>query len=622
MATSSNATLHVPQFSRENYQIWTVKMKSYIKAFGLWDYVNEDKQVPPLRANPTIAQMKQHEEEKMKRDKAVTCLYSALSDSVFTSIMHLDTAKLICDELKKRFEGSERVRSVKLLTLKREFEMLRMKEGETVKDYSSKLSELVNQMRLYGDTIEDHKVVEKMLVSLPDKFEAKVAAIEEFCDLKALTVSEMVSKLQAQEQRLAIKNGDEMEGAFQAKHKGNQPFKKDKKKQGSGPRNGDKKGKAKLDSNSAEAGARNKAKPNQKTKQPTQQANFTDEQTPDDHLFMVTQVCNAASNEVWMTWVYFLANKAQTFDVFKKFKSMVEMESGCKFKVLRSDNGREYTSNRFNAFCEDMGIKHQLTVLYTPQQNRVSERKNRTVIEMARCLIAEKKLSKSFWAEAVHTSVYILNRLATKAVQGMTPLEAWTGLKRSVKHIKVFGSICYTHVADVKRTKLDEKAQLGIFIGYAVSSKGSLDDSKSTTRYNFSLGSGAFSWNSKKQEVVAQSTSEAEYVTTAASTNQAIWIRKVLANLNFIQAKPTVLWCDNISAISMAKNHVQNGRTKHINVNFHAIREVERDGEVKLVHCRTKEQVADILTKALGYGQFNVLRAKLGVSKKFFNEEC
>ncbi|KAK0581697.1 hypothetical protein LWI29_016899 [Acer saccharum] len=210
MATSSNATLHVPQFSRENYQIWTVKMKSYMKAFGLWDFVNEDKQAPPLRANPTIAQMKQHEKEKMKRDKAVTCLYSALSDSVFTSIMHLDTAKLIWDESKERFEGSERVRSVKLPTLKREYEMLRMKEEETVKDYSSKLSELVNQMRLYGDTIEDHKVVEKMLVSLPDKFEAKVAAIEESCDLKALTVSEIVSKLQAQEQRLAIKNGIEV----------------------------------------------------------------------------------------------------------------------------------------------------------------------------------------------------------------------------------------------------------------------------------------------------------------------------------------------------------------------------------------------------------------------------
>ncbi|TXG62100.1 hypothetical protein EZV62_013463 [Acer yangbiense] len=195
MAAGSNVGLHVPQFYGENYQIWTVKMKSYLKVFGLWEYVAEDKQVPPLRANPTIAQIKQHEDEKMKKDKAMTCLHSALSDLIFTSIMHLETSKSIWDELKNRFEGSVRVKSVKLLTLKREFENLKMKDSETVKDYSSKLSELVNQMRLYGDVVEDYKVVEMMLVSLPNKFEVKVAAIEESCDLRALAVSEMVSKL-------------------------------------------------------------------------------------------------------------------------------------------------------------------------------------------------------------------------------------------------------------------------------------------------------------------------------------------------------------------------------------------------------------------------------------------
>ncbi|KAK0575284.1 hypothetical protein LWI29_036602 [Acer saccharum] len=109
MAAGSNASLHVPQFSGENYQIWTVKMKSYLKAFGLWEYVAEDKQFPPSRANPTIAQMKQHEEEKMKKDKAVTCLHSALSDSVFTSIMHLETSKSIWDELKSRFKQSQQI---------------------------------------------------------------------------------------------------------------------------------------------------------------------------------------------------------------------------------------------------------------------------------------------------------------------------------------------------------------------------------------------------------------------------------------------------------------------------------------------------------------------------------
>ena len=73
MATGSSAALHVPKFFGENYQIWVVKMRSYLKSFGLQEYVAEDKQVPALRANPTIAQIKQHEEEKIKKDKAVTC---------------------------------------------------------------------------------------------------------------------------------------------------------------------------------------------------------------------------------------------------------------------------------------------------------------------------------------------------------------------------------------------------------------------------------------------------------------------------------------------------------------------------------------------------------------------
>ncbi|KAL5761520.1 hypothetical protein ACOSP7_005729 [Xanthoceras sorbifolium] len=163
----------------------------------------------------------------------------------------------------------------------------------------------------------------------------------------------------------------------------------------------------------------------------------------------------------------------------------------------------------------------------------------------------------------------------------------------------------------------------GKLVGYVDSDwAGSLDDSKSTTGFVFSLGSGAFSWNSKKQEVVAQSTAEAEYIAAAAATNQAIWIRKILTDLDDVQADPCVLLCDNISAISMAKNPVQHGRTKHINVKFHAIREAQRNSEVKMIHCRSEEQVADIFTKALASGQFNVLRAKLGVCKKNFKEEC
>ncbi|GKV17137.1 hypothetical protein SLEP1_g27679 [Rubroshorea leprosula] len=173
-----------------------------------------------------------------------------------------------------------------------------------------------------------------------------------------------------------------------------------------------------------------------------------------------------------MTWVYFLGSKGQALPVFKKFKALVENQSRCKIKKLKSDNGKEYTSNDFNLFCEEAGVDHQLTVSYTPQQNGIAERKNRTIMEMARCMLAEKKLPKCFWAKAVYTAVYLLNGLPTKAVKGMTPIESWYGQKPSADHLKVFGSICYNHVPAAKRGKLDEKAKIGIFIGYATQAKG------------------------------------------------------------------------------------------------------------------------------------------------------
>ena len=173
-----------------------------------------------------------------------------------------------------------------------------------------------------------------------------------------------------------------------------------------------------------------------------------------------------------MTWVYFMRHKSEVSSIFKRFKAMVENQSDEKIKILRSDRVTEYNSNEFEKFCVVAGIEQQTTVRYTPQQNGVSERKNRTVMEMARCMLAEKNLPKSFWAEAVNTAVYLLNRLPTRALKDKIPIEAWSGHKPTVKHLKVFGSMCYTHVPDQKRHKLEDKAERGIFIGYSSQSKG------------------------------------------------------------------------------------------------------------------------------------------------------
>jgi hypothetical protein len=113
-----------------------------------------------------------------------------------------------------------------------------------------------------------------------------------------------------------------------------------------------------------------------------------------------------------------------------------------------------------------------LTVSYTPQQNGVSERKNQTVMEMAKSMLHEKGLPKAFWAEAVYTVVYLMNRCPTKAVWDKTPFEAWSGRKPSIKHLKVFGCICYVQIPKEKRYKLDETSEKCIFVGYSSMSKG------------------------------------------------------------------------------------------------------------------------------------------------------
>ena len=104
---------------------------------------------------------------------------------------------------------------------------------------------------------------------------------------------------------------------------------------------------------------------------------------------------------------------------------MAKNEFGMKIKCLRSNNGGEFTSNEFNEFCEDHGIKRQFSTAKTPQQNGVVERKNRTVQEATRTILIETKLSYSFWREAVYTVVYILNIGKLKVNKDKTPYELW-----------------------------------------------------------------------------------------------------------------------------------------------------------------------------------------------------
>ncbi|KAI5341219.1 hypothetical protein L3X38_020493 [Prunus dulcis] len=142
---------------------------------------------------------------------------------------------------------------------------------------------------------------------------------------------------------------------------------------------------------------------------------------------------------------------------------------------------------------------------------------------------------------------------------------------------------------------------------------GSEEDMKSTSGYAFSFGSGAFSWASVKQHSVALSTVEAEYVSAAEATSQAIWLRFVLEDFGEEKTTATTVFCDNTSAIAMAKNPVFHQRSKHIKRKFHFIREAIQEEVIELLYCKGEEQIADIFTKALPKDRFDYLRRMLGV---------
>ena len=171
-------------------------------------------------------------------------------------------------------------------------------------------------------------------------------------------------------------------------------------------------------------------------------------------------------------WVHFLVHKADAFASFKLFKSSVEKETGLPIKCLRTDRGGEFTSNEFDNYCRQNGIKRQLTTTYTPQQNGVAKRKNRTVMNMVRSLLIEKDVPKTFWPEAASWAFYVLNRCPTLSVKDITPEEAWSGLKPSVEHLRVFGSIAHAHVPDAQRRKLEDKSRSCVLFGVSEESKG------------------------------------------------------------------------------------------------------------------------------------------------------
>lgn len=171
-------------------------------------------------------------------------------------------------------------------------------------------------------------------------------------------------------------------------------------------------------------------------------------------------------------FVYSLQAKTEVMTKFIEFKQLVENQLERKIKVIRSDNCLEYCNKEFQQFCRKHGIQHQTSNVYTPQQNGVAERMNRTLVERAKCLLFDAELDKQYWAEAINMAAYLINRSASSVLVERTPKKSWTGVKVDLSNLQIFGSPVMVHIPKQLRVKWHPKSTKMMFVGYDANTKG------------------------------------------------------------------------------------------------------------------------------------------------------
>ncbi|KAK3008087.1 hypothetical protein RJ639_013614 [Escallonia herrerae] len=367
-----------------------------------------------------------------------------------------------------------------------------------------------------------------------------------------------------------------------------------------------------------------------------------------------------------MTWIYFMKNRSEVFAHFSAFCAEIKTQFNVHVHILRSDNAKEYMSGSFQNYMNQHGILHQSSCTDTPAQNGVAERKNRHLLETPRALLFQMKVPKPFWADAISTACFLINRMPSTVLNGNVPYSVLFPTKPPFPvEPRIFGSTCFVRDVRPNLTKLDPKALKCVFLGYSRLQKGyrcySLDlhkylvstdvvlilcylkgapglgllysnhghsyiecfsdadwagsklDRKSTTGYCVFVGGNLVSWKSKKQSVISRSSAESEYRAMAQSTCEVMWICHLLEEISLKPPLPAKLWCDNQAARHIASNHVYHERTKHIEVDCHFIREKIQENLISTSYVKTGEQLGDILTKSLNRTRVEYLCNKLGM---------
>ncbi|KAD3337069.1 hypothetical protein E3N88_32589 [Mikania micrantha] len=399
---------------------------------------------------------------------------------------------------------------------------MQMKEDETIDSFTARLSSIVTKATSCDFTFDQPTLVRKLLNSVPDRFIQIVASIEQFTNLDTVTLDETIGRLKTFEERIKSRRAntsDNHDKLLFTKHDNKTGHRRQfgnhgQKKFNSSRKKWHNKYNKQSDDNSSHKNNPNKPKGSNKMskvkcyncqkcghyandctqekkvqeqsnlikedEEPTLLMAVINEDVKDEEILLnekeiepklstnsintLWYLDNGASNHMTGNHEHFkeidenVTGQDEAFKTFKEFKLKVENEEGIKLKMLRTDRGGEFTSNEFTQFCKDNGIAGQLTAPYSPQQNGVVERRNITMLSTTRSMLKAMSMPQNFWAEAVRHTIYVLNRVLTKALTDCTPYEALECRKPNLGSVRVFGCVAYSKVPSQHLTKLHDRS--------------------------------------------------------------------------------------------------------------------------------------------------------------------
>ncbi|KAH9792990.1 Integrase catalytic domain-containing protein [Citrus sinensis] len=492
------STTRPPYFDGNDYPYWKTRMRIYLQAldYEIWEIVN-DGPFMPLTKNEVGEDIPKPSRDWNEFKKRKASLNSKAMNALFCALDKKEFHRVSVAKVLMRF-GTNLKLSMKART---------------------KFTDIVNALGALGNTFSNNEKVKKIIRSLPKEWRPKRTAIEEAKDLNVLPIDDLIGFLISYEEDLAAEKGyEEKKKNIALKASKQCPLLNKLKKKAMvatwddsdeddrqemtnlaliavGEESSDeldeglkkKKNKWYLDNGCSRHMTGNYSWFSSFTKI----ENGGDVSFGDNSKGKIIGIGNvdlfgpsryaSLSGKYYAfvivddysryTWVLFLANKDDAIDVFRIFYKKVQNEKGYSITCIRSDHGGEFENHAFENFCNNLGIEHQFSSPRTPQQNEVVERKNRSIQEIGRTMLNENSLPKYFWAEAVNTACYVLNRVLIRPNLNKTPYELWKDRKPNIGYFKVFGCKCFVLNTKDNLGKFDLKSDVGIFLGYSNSSK-------------------------------------------------------------------------------------------------------------------------------------------------------